>query len=258
MAPEQLEGLPTDARTDLFAFGCVLYEMLSGKKAFEGRSGASLMTAIMAQEPTPIRELVPSLPNGVEELIGRCLAKSPDDRWQSAADLLDELRRIAGAVRSARESGWFRRFISEHRVAAVGVLVALLLSAGAAAFLSAPTPPAVPPAQAATVQLAVLPLRMVGDAIRGDEYLGVGIADSIITRARCDSPDRAPPDRGGHALRQYAHRHGDRRQSARRRARAVWHHPAERRHVSHHPSARSEFGRRGDRGRGATTCSEAP
>ena len=69
MAPEQLEGLPTDARTDVFAFGCVLYEMLSGKKAFEGRSGASLMTAIMAREPTPLRELVPSLPNGMEELV---------------------------------------------------------------------------------------------------------------------------------------------------------------------------------------------
>ena len=145
MAPEQLEGLPTDARTDLFAFGCVLYEMLSGKKAFDGRSGASLTTAIMSAEPTPIRDLVPSLPHGVDQLIGRCLAKSPDERWQSAADLVDELRRIAGAVRSARDSGWFRRFISEHRVAAAGVLLTVLLSAAAAAFLSPPAPPSVSP-----------------------------------------------------------------------------------------------------------------
>ena len=122
------------------------------------------------------------VPNGVEQLIVRCLAKNPDDRWQSAADLLDELRRIAGAVRSARESGWFRRFISEHRVAGIGVLVTLVLSAGVAAFLSAPTTPAVPLRPVASVQLAVLPLRMVGEATRGDEYLGVGIADSIITR----------------------------------------------------------------------------
>ena len=183
MAPEQLEGLPTDARTDLFAFGCVVYEMLSGKKAFGGRSGASLMTAIMAQEPTPLRELVASPPNGVEEMIGRCLAKRPDDRWQSAADILDELRRIVGVMRSAREVGQFRRSISGHRVAAISLLVALLLSAGAAVFLSAPTAPPVSPAPAAaTVQLAVLPLRIVGEVFRGDEYLGVGIADSIITR----------------------------------------------------------------------------
>jgi len=182
MAPEQLEGLPTDARTDLFAFGCVLYEMLSGRTAFEGRSGASLMTAIMAREPASIRELVPSVPNDVEQIIVRCLAKNPDDRWQSASDLLDELRRVAGSVRSARESGWFRRFVSEHRVAGIGVLVTLVLSGGVAAFLSAPTTPAVPLRSVASVQLAVLPLRMVGEATRGDEYLGVGIADSIITR----------------------------------------------------------------------------
>ncbi len=182
MAPEQLEGLPTDARTDLFAFGCVLYEMLSGKRAFEGRSGANLMTSIMAREPTPLRELVPSVPNGVEALIGRCLAKSPDDRWQSAADILEELKRVASAVRSARESDWFRRFISEYRVAVAGVVVTLLLSAGAAVFLSPPTPRSVSPGPATTVQLAVLPLRMVGDVIGSDQYLGVGIADSIITR----------------------------------------------------------------------------
>ncbi len=182
MAPEQLEGLPTDARTDLFAFGCVLYEMVSGTKAFEGRTGASLMTAIMAQEPTPLRELVPSVPDGVEDVIARCLAKSPDDRWPSAADLLEELRRIAGVMRSARESGRLRKLISENRVAAASVLLTLLLSAGAALFLSRPKAPVVPPGPAATVQLAVLPLRMVGGLVPGDEYLAVGIADSIITR----------------------------------------------------------------------------
>ena len=182
MSPEQLEGLPTDARTDLFAFGCVLYEMLSGTKAFEGRTGASLMTAIMAQEPRPLRELVPAVPDGVEEVIARCLEKSPDDRWPSAADLLAELRRIAGVMRSAGESRRFPKLISENRAAAASVLLTLLLSAGAALFLSRPKPPVVPPAPTATVQLAVLPLRMVGDVVRGDEYLAVGIADSIITR----------------------------------------------------------------------------
>ena len=182
MAPEQLEGLPTDARTDLFAFGCLLYEMLSGKKAFEGRSGASVLTAIIAQEPRPLRELVPTVPGAVDEIIKRCLAKSPEDRCRSAAELLIELKRSAGALQDERDTAWFRRFISEHRVAALSVLATLLLSAGAAVFLSTPKPPSVSPARAATVQLAVLPLRSVGDVFRGDEYLGVGIADSIITR----------------------------------------------------------------------------
>jgi len=137
MAPEQLEGLPTDARTDLFAFGCVLYEMLCGRTAFEGRSGASVMTAIMAREPTSIRELVPSLPSDVEQLIVRCLAKNPADRWQSATDLLEELRRIAGGVHPTHEPGWFRRVIPEHRIAGIGMLVTLILSAGAASFFFA-------------------------------------------------------------------------------------------------------------------------
>ena len=107
MAPEQLEGLPTDARTDVFAFGCVLYEMLSGKKAFEGRSGASLMTAIMSREPTPLRQARPSLPNGIEQLIGRCLAKNAKNRWESAAEIIEEMRRICGqpCVRHASLAG---------------------------------------------------------------------------------------------------------------------------------------------------------
>ena len=104
------------------------------------------------------------------------------NRWPSAADLLAELRRIAGVMRSAGESRRFPKLIPENRAAAASVLLTLLLSAGAALFLSRPKPPVVPPAPTATVQLAVLPLRMVGDVVRGDEYLAVGIADSIITR----------------------------------------------------------------------------
>ena len=136
----------------------------------------------MAREPTSIRALVASVLNDVEQLIARCLAKNPDDRWQSAADVLDELRRIASGVRSAHQSGWFRWVLSGHRVAGIGVLLTLVLSAGTAAFLFAPTTPAVPIRPVASIQMAVLPLRMVGEATGGDEYLGVGIADSIITR----------------------------------------------------------------------------
>jgi serine/threonine protein kinase/TolB-like protein len=182
MAPEQLEGLPTDARTDLFAFGCVLYEMLTGKKAFERRSRAGLMTAIMAEHPTPIGELVASLPNGVEKVIDRCLAKAPDQRWPSASALLDELRGIADGTLTTPRPSRFRRGFAGHRVAAAVLFLTVLLTLSAALFFMRPAARSASPAPVARVQLAVLPLRMVGDAIREDEYLGVGIADSIITR----------------------------------------------------------------------------
>src|SRR6476620_11492473 len=101
MAPEQLVGLNADARTDLFAFGCVLYEMVTGKKAFHARSSASLLTSIMPLTPTPIRELQPAVPSGVEYIVARCLEDDPDDRWQTARDLLAELKRPANAAESA-------------------------------------------------------------------------------------------------------------------------------------------------------------
>ena len=85
MAPEQLEGQEADARTDIFAFGAVLYEMLTGRKAFEGKSHASLIGAILEHDPAPVSTLVPSAPAALDRVVRKCLAKSPDDRWQSAA-----------------------------------------------------------------------------------------------------------------------------------------------------------------------------
>jgi serine/threonine-protein kinase len=92
MAPEQLEGKEVDARADLFAFGCVLYEMLTGRRAFPGESGATVMSAILTQEPPPVSTLQPVSPPAVDRLVRRYLAKDPDARWQSAADVADEMR----------------------------------------------------------------------------------------------------------------------------------------------------------------------
>jgi Tol biopolymer transport system component len=97
MAPEQLEGNDADSRTDIFAFGCVLYEMATGRKAFTGASQASLMTAIMSKEPEPISALAPMSPPALDRLVKTCLAKDPDDRWQSSHDVMAELRWIAEA-----------------------------------------------------------------------------------------------------------------------------------------------------------------
>jgi len=98
MAPEQLEGHEADARTDLFAFGAALYEMLTGKKAFEGKSHVSLIGAIVKDEPPPISSIQPLTPAALDRVVKKCLAKDPDRRWQSASDLHDELVWIAEAA----------------------------------------------------------------------------------------------------------------------------------------------------------------
>ena len=95
MAPEQLEGKPTDARTDLWAFGAVVYEMLTGKRAFEATSAASLIGAILERDPAPAATLQPLTPPQLDRVVAACLAKDPEERWQSMSDLTRELKWIA-------------------------------------------------------------------------------------------------------------------------------------------------------------------
>ncbi len=97
MAPEQLEGKEADARTDLFAFGAVLYEMATGKRAFDGASQASLIASIIKEQPRPMGEIVPLTPPALEHIVRRCLAKQPDERWQSASDVKHQLEWIRDA-----------------------------------------------------------------------------------------------------------------------------------------------------------------
>jgi len=97
MAPEQLEGAETDARSDIFSFGSVLYEMASGRRAFEGKSQASLIAAILREVPAPISSIRDVIPPAVERVILRCLEKNPDDRYQTARDVLLDLKWAAEA-----------------------------------------------------------------------------------------------------------------------------------------------------------------
>jgi eukaryotic-like serine/threonine-protein kinase len=94
MAPEQLEGHEADARTDIFALGVMLYEMVTGLNAFSGKTHASLISSILRDEPRPIVELQPLTPPLLDHIVSRCLAKDPEERWQDASDLTRELQWI--------------------------------------------------------------------------------------------------------------------------------------------------------------------
>ena len=151
MAPEQLEGTEADARTDIFAFGAVVYEMATGKKAFEGKSQASLIAAILEREPPPISVLQPVSPPALDQIVKTCLAKNPDDRWQTAGDVGRQVKWIiqggsqpsvaVPAVPAARQgAGW--------RPALPWMLGTLLLGGTiiGVAVWSLTRPEAVPPA----------------------------------------------------------------------------------------------------------------
>ena len=92
LSPEQLQGRLPDARSDIFAFGVLAYEMMTGRPAFDGESPAALIGAILKDEPHPITELGPGVPDAITRTLVRCLAKDPDDRWQTANDLSFQLR----------------------------------------------------------------------------------------------------------------------------------------------------------------------
>jgi serine/threonine-protein kinase len=115
MAPEQMEGGALDARTDIWAFGCVLYEMVTGRRTFDGATPANLIAAILDREPPPAASLEPAASGALDRVIRKCLSKDPDARWQSALDLRDELRWIADrgdgpaaalASTTSMRSGW--------------------------------------------------------------------------------------------------------------------------------------------------------
>jgi serine/threonine-protein kinase len=130
MAPEQIEGQEADARTDIFAFGVLLYEMLTGKKAFEAKSQASLIGAILKDQPPPVSLVQPLSPQSLDRVLRRCLAKEADDRWQTMHDLAAELRWIVesdsvGPPRNSprRRRAWIERLA--WSVVMVGLLAAV-------------------------------------------------------------------------------------------------------------------------------------
>ncbi len=133
MAPEQLEGKDVDARTDIFAFGAVVYEMVTGRRAFEGKSQVSLIASIMEHEPQSMSSLQATTPPSLDRLVRTCLAKDPYDRWQTAVDLKRELRwasQTEPTVSAERPSGaaWAKTLPVALGALIVGVLIAVMVT----------------------------------------------------------------------------------------------------------------------------------
>ncbi|HVT45770.1 MAG TPA: protein kinase [Thermoanaerobaculia bacterium] len=131
MAPEQVEGLEADARSDLFAFGAILYEMVTGRRAFDGKTKASLIVSILDREPQPLSEIQPLTPRSLDRVITTCLAKDPEERWQSAHDLMRELEWIRDGVSSPSLPAASQRRRSRERLAwALAIVLPIVAIAG--------------------------------------------------------------------------------------------------------------------------------
>jgi tetratricopeptide (TPR) repeat protein len=182
MAPEQVRGQPCDPRTDLFAFGCVLYEMLSGQRAFKGPTPADTLSAILKEDPAPLRDLRQAVSPGLQQIVDRCLEKRPEDRFSSAHDLALALQAATSSVQAVRNAGarpgaggvgWPWAVAATALIAAALVLLIAFdvgglrerLSARAGAYQAATRPAPERPTATAPVGQAV------ADAVQGKEVL---------------------------------------------------------------------------------------
>lgn len=197
MAPEQVRGQVADERSDLFALGCVLYEMLAGRRAFHGDTAADTMTAILREEPPPLAEAAPNVPTPLARIVDHCLEKRPEDRFQGCRDLAFALHEAAplpstrvGGAGSVAGATW-RRTPVRRAVFVAGFLLVLLGIAALTTLLlreertgeSAEGEPreVVTSPHSEKFALAVLPFHIIA----GEEEIGfmsLGLPDAIITR----------------------------------------------------------------------------
>ena len=164
MAPEQLNGQEVDARADVWAFGCVLYEMVTGRQAFAADSQVQLISAILRDDPPTISSLHPQMPMALDRIVAACLTKDPDERWQSARDLVTELKwtsRIAEASSTAAHAAGGTR-VRWYWLGAAAVLGALMALTGAA-ITRTTAPVAAPPI--IRFQVPVPPILGVGPSL---------------------------------------------------------------------------------------------
>lgn len=185
MSPEQAEGKPVDNRSDVFSLGILMYQMITGRKPFQGDTHMSTLTAVLRDEPRPVIEIRPELPRQLARIVRRCLEKQPDRRYESARGLHDDLR----VLREEMDSGEHER---PRAIAAAPkpqlrrlipwvALGMFVLLAAAGGVWMAMSPDQSPPADVASARpfIAVFPFENLGPP--EDAYFAAGVTDEIIT-----------------------------------------------------------------------------
>ena len=171
MSPEQINGQPVDARSDIFAFGCLLYEMASGRRAFARQTELATLAAVLESDPQPIQGLATEMPAGVSAVIDRCLKKDPEQRFQNAADVDDALRAALASRSNAVVEPASKKIRAWARVAAALAGVVFAVAVAYFAWSDAPFRPS-------RESVAVLPFSGPQDDADID-YVADGLAESV-------------------------------------------------------------------------------
>jgi len=181
MAPEQVRGLAVDHRADIFSLGCVLYEMLSGQRAFKGPTPADTMSAILSKDPPPLSGPGSDVPPALQGVVGQCLEKRPEDRFSSAHDLALALRLVSGVVETPAPTQVAPPPVqaSRRRVVAAALVGVALLAAIAVLILKL-RPAGSTAGATALTKIVVLPFENLGAP--EDAYFASGMAEEITSR----------------------------------------------------------------------------
>jgi len=184
MSPEQVRGEPLDARSDLFSFGAVLYEMSTGRRAFDGATQTAIFSSILTAEPIPPSDLRPSLPHDLERILDKALAKDRDHRYQSAAELKSDLLRLQRDIESGIAKVAARKTAQRRRLRfAIATIAALFVIAAAVVsgfFLRKRTAPTTAAGLSHQTTIAVLPFQNSAHDAKF-EYLGTALPDEVVT-----------------------------------------------------------------------------